>query len=202
MIIIKKFIKKYYYFLFLFLFIILVILIKNNLLINVDNFVYNFSQKLFSENMTTFMKLVSFFASPICLIGFLILGLLFLKKQGVFLLATLGINQIINELLKFLIKRDRPSFPHLVVENGFSCPSGHTMGAIAFYGVLLLIIWHSKMAKSIKWLLTIFFSLLVIMIMFSRIYLGVHYFSDILAGILISSFTFVIIYRTYHKFLV
>ena len=198
----KKYCKKYYYFLFLFLFIILVILIKNNVLVNVDNLVYNFSQTFLSDGMTSFMRFVTFFASPICLIGFLILGLLFLKKKGIFLVISMGINQIINEGLKYLIKRPRPSFPHLVVENGFSCPSGHTMGSIAFYGILLIIIWHSNLPKVIKWLLTIIFSLLTILIMFSRIYLGVHYFSDILAGLLISCFTFVLIYRSSKLFLV
>ena len=197
----KEYFKKYYYFLFLLLFIILVVLIKNNVLVNVDNYVYNFSQTFLSDGMTLFMKLVSFFASPVCLVGFLILGLLFLKKKGIFLVGAMGINQIINEGLKYLIRRPRPSFPHLVVENGFSCPSGHTMGGITFYGILLIIIWHSKLPKTIKWSLTIIFSLLTILIMFSRIYLGVHYFSDILAGLLISCFTFVLIYRSYKHFL-
>ncbi len=197
----KEYFKKYYYFLFLFLFIILVILIKNNVLINVDNYVYNFSQTFLSDSMTLFMKFVTFFASPICLVGLLILGLLFLKRKGIFLVGAMGINQIINEGLKYLIRRPRPSFPHLVIENGFSCPSGHTMGSITFYGILIIIIWHSKLPKVIKWLLTIIFSLLTILIMFSRIYLGVHFFSDILAGLLISCFTFGLIYRSYKHFL-
>ncbi len=197
----KEYFKKYYNLIFLLLFFLLIILIKNNYLVNIDNLVYNFSQKFLSPSMTTFMKLITFFASPICLIGFLILCLLFLKKEGIFLFLSVGINQIINEVLKFLIKRPRPSVTHLVIENGYSTPSGHTMASITFYGILLMIIWHSKMPKVIKWLLTIFFSLLVILILFSRIYLGVHFFSDILSGILISSFTMVIIYRIYHKIL-
>ncbi len=197
---IKEYFKKYYYFLFLFLFIILVILIKNNILISVDNYVYNFSQTFLNNQMTSFMKFVTFFASPICLVGFLILGLLFLKKKGIFLVGAMGINQIINEVLKYLVRRPRPSFPHLVMENGFSCPSGHTMGSLVFYGTLIIMIWHSKTPKVIKWLSTIFLSILVLLIMFSRIYLGVHFFSDILAGLLISCFTLVLVSRAYRYF--
>lgn len=197
----KEYIKKYYYFLFLLLFIILVILIKNSMMINIDKSVYNFSQIFYSDGMTTFMKFVTFFASPVCLVGFLLLSLLFLKKKGFFLVGAMGINQIINEGLKYLIKRPRPLFPHLVVENGFSCPSGHTMGCITFYGILLIIIWHSKLSKVIKWLLTFLFSILVVLIMFSRIYLGVHFFSDILAGVLISCFMIPLFYKAYQYFL-
>ena len=193
----KEFFKKYYYLLFLGLFIILVVMIKMGLLVNVDNAVYNFSQMMVSDGMTLMMKLVSFLASPVCLVGFLLLGLLFLKKKGIFLLGSMGFNQVINELLKRIIRRERPGVVHLVMENGFSCPSGHTMGAITFYGVLLLFIWQSGVSKIIKWLSTICLSLLVMMIMFSRIYLGVHYFSDILAGVLISGFVFGLIYKFY-----
>ncbi len=182
----KNIIKKYNYLLFLFFFIIWIILIKLNLFETIDNGIYYFSQNFFSDGMTLFMKLITFLASPVFLVGILVLFLLFGKKKGLFIVCSLFINQLINEVVKYLLKRPRPSFSHYVVENGYSCPSGHMMGACVFYGTLLIFLWNSKINNKLKIIITIFLVILISLIGFSRIYLGVHYFSDIIAGLLLA----------------
>lgn len=84
--------------------------------------------------------------------------------------------------MKFFFQRARPDIPLLEKVSGFSFPSGHALMSVAFYGLLIYIVW-----KEIKhpWLRAILISLLFLLIAligFSRIYLRVHYASDVIAG--------------------
>ena len=119
------------------------------------------------------------------LIGFLI----FHKKSNFkFLMSMMLINTAANVLLKLFFARPRPNYPRLIEESGYSFPSGHGMGSLMFYGVLIYFLWQSKFSKTLKVIGTIILTLLIFLIGISRIYLGVHYPSDILGGFLASSF--------------
>ncbi len=170
----------------------MVILIKMGFTTKIDLAIYNFSQRFFSDFMTSLMKVITFFASPICIVGFLLLSLLFVGKKSLFLILAVGLNQIINQVLKMIIARPRPDFPHLVVEGGYSCPSGHAMGSVMFYGVLCYFLWQSNLNKALKLGLMAALMLITVGIGFSRIYLGVHFFSDIIAGMSLSLFLLIL----------
>ena len=88
-----------------------------------------------------------------------------------------------NTLLKLLFARPRPSvFPPLVVESSFSFPSGHTMSAVAFYGLLSLLLWQRN---KIGW--AVLPGLWVPLVALSRVYLGAHYPSDVLASLAVGT---------------
>lgn len=92
---------------------------------------------------------------------------------------SLGGAVVINNALKFLFARPRPAvFPPLTVETSFSFPSGHTMAAVAFYGLLAVLLWRKRhfwwAMLATGW---------AVLVSFSRIYLGVHYPSDVLAAL-------------------
>lgn len=49
---------------------------------------------------------------------------------------------LINSALKRLICRPRPEVLHLVEEDGFSFPSGHSLMSMFFYGMAIWLVWH------------------------------------------------------------
>lgn len=89
----------------------------------------------------------------------------------------------LNQLLKDLFQRDRPTGMRLIEEDSFSFPSGHAMVSILFYGLIGYLLWVNvrKIWKA-AWLIPVITIVVVLCIGLSRIYLGVHYPSDVLAG--------------------
>ncbi|NLX82410.1 MAG: phosphatase PAP2 family protein [Clostridiales bacterium] len=139
---------------------------------------------------TTAMKGVTQLASAPVLI-LLSAGLVYTIRKTrlkVPLIANLGISVILNLGLKALFTRPRPvEVPPLVIEAGFSFPSGHSMAAAAFYGFVIYLIRRSQMSRRAKALFSALCVGIIGLVGFSRVYLGVHYASDVVAGFLVSS---------------
>lgn len=107
-------------------------------------------------------------------------------RAAFFILCTL-LALPINILLKNMFDRERPGAHEVRVlpgpRWGFSYPSGHSMGAAAFYGFLAFLIFLLVSDLITRVLLVGFFSLLPIGVGFSRIYLGAHWYSDVVGGL-------------------
>lgn len=101
-----------------------------------------------------------------------------IKGLGVCLLG----GALLNEVLKHLFERARPSATWLVEASGYSFPSGHAMVSLCFYGMIAFLITRKISSWHVRILVTITAALLVSAIGVSRIYLGVHYPSDVIAG--------------------
>jgi undecaprenyl-diphosphatase len=116
---------------------------------------------------------------PITLI---IVGYLLYKKQrlnALIILFSVGGAAMANLILKLLFHRDRPSFWHsLIVETGYSFPSGHAMLSSALVLAIILITWRTRW----RWVIVSLGVIFIALIGLSRIYLGVHYPTDIIAG--------------------
>ena len=100
-----------------------------------------------------------------------------------FVVNMLGISAL-TKILKVSFERNRPEVLAEYDGTGFSFPSGHTTGALTFYGFLIYLVVSSSMKKQWKWALNIFLGLLILLVGLSRVYLGVHFFSDVMAGML------------------
>src|SRR5699024_2347709 len=94
---------------------------------------------------------------------------------------------LLNYVLKILFSRNRPADINLIVETGFSFPSGHAMMSLGIYGFLIYLLLLSDKNKISKIIGTCFLILLIFLIGISRIYLGVHYATDVIAGFIISA---------------
>jgi undecaprenyl-diphosphatase len=99
--------------------------------------------------------------------------------------VILGGEQLLNNVLKNLFQRTRPSpvVPGLFIAQQFSFPSGHAMTAMAFYCYVGYLSFR-YVRGTWRILVVLILAILVILIGVSRIYLGVHYLSDVIAGYL------------------
>lgn len=167
------------------LFILFLMLYLFNRVNFLDNFVYDLIISFKSNWFTNFMKYITFLASTkfiTCIVILLFILSLFKGKLPLIINWIILGEVVINNIIKVLVRRERPIIINMVTENTFSFPSGHTMAAVVFYGFLIYLIRKSKLDKKYKILVSIILSLLIILIMMSRIYLGAHYFSDVIAG--------------------
>ena len=169
-------------------FIIIMILVITCNITTFDDNIYNLLYSLRSSSMDLIMKTITQFGNTIpVIIITLVLMITLTSRKEVFLI---GSNTILtvgsNQILKHIICRPRPNHLRLIVENGYSFPSGHAMISICLYGLLIYLINKKIKNKILKVLLTIILILLILGIGISRIYVGVHYPSDVLAGYLLS----------------
>ena len=158
---------------------------------------------LISDFATPIAKFITNFGGAIFLIALTIVLLILIKnkKIGISIFSNLVIVTILNQLLKAILQRPRPTEYRIVEETGYSFPSGHSMVSMAFYGYLIYLIYKYVKNKYIKWISIVLLSILVCSIGISRIYLGVHYTSDVLGGFLISMSYLVIYISAVNKFL-
>lgn len=137
-------------------------------------------------------------AIVICTLTILMFLLIKNKKISFCILLNVIIATVLNIFLKNIIQRPRPVDFRLILETGYSFPSGHSMVSMAFYGFLIYLSIKYLKNKKLKIVLTTFLSILIILIGISRIYLGVHYTSDVIAGFMISV-CYLIIYTSLVK---
>ncbi len=158
--------------------------------------VYQFILQLFvpSITMTTIMKLITTLASPLVIItGILCVAILVKDKKyfKIFFVANL-VGLIINNIIKFIVHRPRPTTTMLLTsESSYSFPSSHAMMSVVFYGLIIYYAFKFIKNRFICNTLVAFIITLIFFIGISRIYLGVHYPTDVLFG-----FIFGIIYLT------
>ncbi len=167
----------------------------------IDNAIYEAIIKIMNSNITAIMIFVSFLGSAITLIT-LSLASIFLvkdKKYSKLIILNLVLSFILNKILKLIIARPRPPRLRLVIENGYSFPSGHSMVSFAFYGFLIYLINKNIKNKKIKYPLIVLLSLLILLIGISRIYLGVHYVTDVLGGYIIGLIYLIVFIKVLKK---
>ena len=76
-------------------------------------------------------------AIVICTLTIILFLLIKNKKISFCILFNLIIATVVNILLKNIIQRPRPDEFRLILETGYSFPSGHSMISMAFYGFLI-----------------------------------------------------------------
>ncbi|KKK39245.1 hypothetical protein WQ57_04845 [Mesobacillus campisalis] len=153
-----------------------------------DQKVVDFIRLSASPAMDAFMQGVTELGSTFMLGLLLLISMiwLYVKHKNIwsalfYFLAVAG-GGLLNLGLKSYFARERPSINVIIEADGFSFPSGHSMGSMTFYGFLSYLTLRSKRKPLSKAGLVTLFGSLILLIGMSRIYLGVHYPSDVLAG--------------------
>ena len=165
-----------------------VVLLQNMLsgdIMRLDAAAYQFFVVTLRRDWLTYiMTGFSDLATPVVLFAMLLIVAAFApgKAPGICATVNLGAAIFIDLVLKEIIQRPRPDGFRLITEVGYSFPSGHSMVAMAFYGLLIYLVWHYESSKVLRHLFCITFVAVIVFTGISRIYLGVHYASDVLAG--------------------
>lgn len=200
----KKYIKWVVMVIFLILFSVFAYKIVMNKSIYIDNIVYDFiCDNFMSERMTNIVKILTSLGSALVIIIFTIVLFIAIKnkKIAISVVINLIVITILNNLLKIIFLRPRPDVNNLILESGYSFPSGHSATGMAFYGYLIYLIYKYVNNKKIKIPLIIFLSLIIVAIGLSRIYLGVHYASDVLGGFLLAIVYLIIFITIANKYI-
>lgn len=99
------------------------------------------------------------------------------------LALAVGGGSALNVGLKHLFQRERPEFEQpLLVLHTYSFPSGHTMAATVYYGLMAVFVMQS--VPRWRWRVLAFVSglFVILLVALSRMYLGAHYLSDVLGA--------------------
>jgi undecaprenyl-diphosphatase len=99
------------------------------------------------------------------------------------LLAVVGADGLQNAI-KAIVNRPRPSVTHLEHVTSSSFPSGHATESTAFLVALLALVYAARPGRA-RAAATLATAVLVCAVGTSRVYLGVHYPTDVAAGIIL-----------------
>jgi undecaprenyl-diphosphatase len=113
------------------------------------------------------------------------------------LISTWG-GWLLGRQVKVLVKRPRPFSINTLVHqpNARSYPSGHSVAAMCFYGILTWLGLRFFKGKLTRFGWAVLMVYLILMIGFSRAYLKEHYLSDVLGGYLLGSFWLTVVVCT------
>lgn len=114
--------------------------------------------------------------------------------------SALGAGAL-NLLVKLTLKRERPTIEHLVMQGGFSFPSGHSMGSMICYGGVAFLLFHLYKKSKLRLISLLVTILLILLIGFSRIYVGVHFPSDVIGGYLLGASWLSLMIALFPKFM-
>ncbi len=133
---------------------------------------------------TGFFKIFTYLGEFYFLVIVVLIMLIVLKQKhiGLSTLFGLALASIINVVIKYIVRRPRPSDLMIIDEIGFSFPSAHAMLSLLIFGMIIYFVCTRLKNLPLKVVISSVLVILILAIGFSRIYLGVHYLSDVIAG--------------------
>ncbi|CCZ56617.1 pAP2 family protein [Clostridium sp. CAG:1219] len=150
-----------------------------------ENVSYTISKNI-GYNTLELMKVITTSCSAIAIMLVVLLVILTAKDKNIGIIFAINIVlcYVLNFIIKFVVKRERPLEYMLIPENGYSFPSAHSMISVTFYGFLAYMAIRFVKNKYLKVSFLVLSILGTLLVGFSRICLGVHYFSDVVCGFL------------------
>lgn len=108
-----------------------------------------------------------------------------------FVLTAAWGASLMSFFTKLLVRRERPSGPHILVTEAnirdTSFPSGHTLHYTAFWGMFLYLVWVRSTSRFVRNATVAVIGSLAALIGPSRIWLGHHWLTDVVASYLLGT---------------
>lgn len=121
------------------------------------------------------------------LIGLLIVARARRWRLAAFLLATSLGGWALNNSIKAVVGRERPTFDDPFAHaRGLSFPSGHAMNSVVVIGALVVVFLPAARPARRR-VICVAAALLALLIGFTRLALGVHYVTDVTAGFILGA---------------
>ncbi len=162
---------------------------KSPQLQNVDSRVHTWAVSHRTIGSTTFFAVMTALGAPLVLgaiVAAVTVALLLLRRYrwAAYLVITTMGGGVINGELKRYFARSRPALAEMLRQaQGYSFPSGHSMGSAVVFGALSYLAFRALRRWRWKAAALALACTLVAAIAFSRVYLGVHWISDVGAGV-------------------
>jgi undecaprenyl-diphosphatase len=109
------------------------------------------------------------------------------KRYSLLLLSSMLGDAILVLAFKTLIMSQRP-LNEIILETGYSFPSGHVTGCVVFFGVLTYFAWKRWTTLNAKIVTSGLYIAITVVVAFDRIYLNVHWLSDTIGGVFLGAF--------------
>lgn len=107
--------------------------------------------------------------------------------------AAVGLGELLlNNMLKLIVQRERPSVLRLVSAHGYSFPSGHTVAATSAWLAIAFVVGRDR-SRTVRAFLVGVAALIATSVAVSRALLGVHWVTDVIAGLAIGGGWFMIV---------
>ena len=145
-----------------------------------DQLVYDVVQGWRTPALDGSMRAMSALGSGAVLIPLNVAAAVFLwlrRYRAPLLVPALTLGSVGTELLiKWLVHRPRPK------AFGYGFPSGHVMGAVVFFGLVLYLLWRGRHGDAIACIAIGVGVLVISGIGLSRVYVNAHWPSDVVGG--------------------
>ena len=135
----------------------------------------------------TLLDSMSFIGDPwmIITVSLLLLVYLWLFRKNyrgmLFVFLSVGVGNVLNQLMKGWFERPRPESPHGL--ESFSFPSNHAMVGLLYLFTLAYFLSEARASRKMKAAIWIAAAVLAVTVALSRVAGGEHYFSDVTAGL-------------------
>ena len=125
-----------------------------------------------------------------------------LRAEGVLCMSGAASGWVVNQLLKLLIGRPRPSYTLVNVAGVFhfdSFPSGHVVFFVEFFGLLLFFSYVVLKRGPLRHAALFSCALLIALVGVSRVYLGAHWPSDVVGAYLAGGIWLMLMIEVYRR---
>ncbi|HSV48978.1 MAG TPA: phosphatase PAP2 family protein [Candidatus Acidoferrales bacterium] len=109
------------------------------------------------------------------------------KQNGLLLVGAMAGAALLVSIVKRIELVPRPDNA-IVLNNGYSFPSGHTVGIVVLGGVLAYFAWSYWKNTSVRAGIAGGYGVAVGLVSFDRVYLNTHWFSDVFGSLLLGAF--------------
>jgi len=161
-------------------YLVLAVLAFNQQFLEVDRSALALAQSARHPHLESLMRTLSDVGSGYALVPLSVGMFVLLWRRGhpaaQFVPAMVVGAYVVFALTKWVVARPRPRL------SAYGFPSGHTFGAVVFFGGLIYFLWTIELRRIWRWTGTVVLVLLILGVAASRLYLRAHWLSDVLGG--------------------